>query len=66
MACIAGFPVAWWIMHQWLQDYVYHTDISWWLFMIAGSIAALVALITVSFQSIKVSLANPVKALRTE
>jgi putative ABC transport system permease protein len=66
IACLIAFPVAWWIMHNWLQNYEYRIDISWWIFLAAGISAILIALITISFQSIKAAMANPVKSLRTE
>jgi ABC-type antimicrobial peptide transport system permease subunit len=66
VSCIIAFPVAWWFMNNWLQDYAYRTTIQWWMFAIAGLSALLIALITVSFQSIKAAIANPVKSLRTE
>jgi putative ABC transport system permease protein len=53
-------------MNNWLQDYAYRIDISWWIFILAGVTTILIALITVSFQSIKAATANPVKSLRTE
>jgi putative ABC transport system permease protein len=59
-------PVAWWAMNKWLQDYTYRINISWMIFFIAGSLAIGIALATVSFQSVKAALANPVKSLRTE
>ena len=66
VSCIIAFPVAWWFMNNWLQDYAYRTTIQWWMFAFAGIGALLIALITVSFQSIKAAIANPVKSLRTE
>jgi predicted permease len=66
IACVAAFPVAWWLMSNWLMNYEYRIEISWWIFLIAGVIAILIALITVSFQAIKAAIANPVKSLRTE
>jgi ABC-type antimicrobial peptide transport system permease subunit len=66
LSCIVAFPVAWWMMHSWLQNYQYRIDISWWIFLAAGISAILIALITISFQSIKAAIANPVKSLRTE
>ncbi|MEP6594462.1 MAG: ABC transporter permease [Ginsengibacter sp.] len=66
IAAIFSFPVAWWAMNKWLQDFAYRIDISWWVFAVAGIVAAAIALITVSFQAIKAALANPVKSLRTE
>ena len=59
-------PVAWYFMHQWLADFAYRTDISWWIFATAGIMAVLIAVITISFQAIKAAISNPVKALRTE
>jgi ABC-type antimicrobial peptide transport system permease subunit len=59
-------PIAWYYMHQWLQDYVYRISISWWLFAAGGLAAIIIALATISFQAIKAALANPVKSLRTE
>jgi ABC-type antimicrobial peptide transport system permease subunit len=66
ISCLVAFPLAWWMMHSWLQDYKYRIEISWWIFLIAGIAAILIALITVSFQAIKAAIANPVKSLRTE
>ncbi|MGH2563088.1 MAG: ABC transporter permease, partial [Ginsengibacter sp.] len=66
IACLIAFPVAWWIMHSWLQNYEYRIGISWWIFFIAGLASVLIALLTVSFQAIKAAIANPVKSLRTE
>jgi putative ABC transport system permease protein len=59
-------PAAWYIMYNWLQDFAYKISIGWWIFLIAGTIAILIALLTISFQAIKAALANPVKSLRTE
>ncbi len=66
VAAFLAFPVAWYGMHKWLQDYAFRVDINWWVFAAAGVIALLIALLTVSFQAIKVAMANPVKSLRTE
>jgi len=66
ISCIVSFPVAWLIMHSWLQNYKYRIEISWWIFLAAGISAILIALITISFQSVKAAIANPVKSLRTE
>ena len=66
VSCIVAFPVAWWFMNNWLQDYAYRTTIQWWMFALAGIGALLIALMTVSFQAIKAAIANPVKSLRTE
>jgi ABC-type antimicrobial peptide transport system permease subunit len=59
-------PIAWYYMHQWLQDYAYRINISWWLFAAGGLAAIIIALATISFQAIKAAVANPVKSLRTE
>ncbi len=66
ISCIVAFPVAWWAMHSWLQNYQYRIEIKWWIFLIAGGVAILIALFTVSFQAVKAAIANPVKSLRTE
>ena len=63
--CIAA-PLAWWAMHNWLQDFAYRIDISWWIFGIAGVLALFIALFTISFQAIKAAVANPVKSLKKE
>lgn len=59
-------PLAWLGMSKWLQGYAYHTVITWWIFLVAGGVAVLIALLTVSFQAIKAAVANPVESLRTE
>ncbi|HVZ97469.1 MAG TPA: ABC transporter permease [Chitinophagaceae bacterium] len=59
-------PLAWYFMHQWLQDFAYRISISWWMIAVAGITALLIALITVSFRAIKAAMANPVRSLRTE
>jgi putative ABC transport system permease protein len=66
ISSLIAFPVAWWAMHKWLQEFAYRTGVSWWIFLIAAMTALLVALLTVSFQAIKAALSNPVKSLRTE
>jgi len=66
IASIVAFPLAWWVMNKWLQDFAYRVNISWWIFVLAAVIAVLIALLTISFQSIKAAMANPVKSLRTE
>ncbi len=66
IACLVAFPLSFWAMNKWLQSFAYRIDISWWIFLIAGFVALLIALITVSFQAIKAAVANPVKSLRTE
>ena len=66
IAAIVAFPVAWYFMDKWLRDFAYRISISWWIFIAAGILAALIALITISFLAIKAAMANPVKSLRTE
>ncbi|WP_295798803.1 ABC transporter permease [Mucilaginibacter sp.] len=66
IAIAIGSPIAWWAMNKWLQSYVYRIDLSWWIFLAAGALAIGIALITISFQSIKAAMANPVKSLRSE
>ena len=66
ISLLIASPLAWWAMHQWLADFNYRIPINWWVFVLAGGIAMLVAVITISFQAIKAALANPVKSLRTE
>ena len=61
-----AIPIAWYILHHWLQDFAYRITISWWIFGLAGTVAVLVALATISFQAIKAAGANPVKSLRSE
>jgi putative ABC transport system permease protein len=63
--CIAS-PVAWWAMSKWLQGFAYRIDIGWYTFITVGAICLLVALVTISFQTIKAAIANPAKSLRTE
>jgi len=59
-------PLAWYMMQQWLQDYKYRIDVTWDVFLLSGGLAALIALTTVSYQSVKAALANPADKLRTE
>ena len=66
IAAIIAFPVAWWAMNKWLQDFAYRIDINWKVFVSAGVAVLLIALVTVSFKAIKAAVANPVKSLRTE
>jgi ABC-type antimicrobial peptide transport system permease subunit len=63
---LIAVPVAWYGMHKWLMDYSYRISISWGIFLFAGVLAAAIALITVSFQSIRAAVANPVNSLRNE
>jgi putative ABC transport system permease protein len=66
ISIVIASPIAWWLMNSWLKDFAYRINIQWWVFLIAGIMALLIALITVSFQSIRAAVANPVKSLRTE
>jgi putative ABC transport system permease protein len=66
LSCIIAFPVSWWMMHNWLQSFEYRIRIHWWIFVLAGVVAILIALLTVSFQVLKAAVANPVKGLRAQ
>jgi putative ABC transport system permease protein len=66
IAVLIASPIAWFAMNNWLQDFAYRIHIGWWIFLTAAVLAALIALLTVSFQAIKAAIANPVKSLRTE
>lgn len=66
IAIVIASPIAWYAMHSWLQDFAYHTEINWWVFALAGLLSVGIALFTISFQSIKAALMNPVKSLKSE
>ncbi|GAA0532902.1 ABC transporter permease [Chitinophaga japonensis] len=66
IAMLIATPVAWYVMHRWLQDFAYRIHIEWWMFLLAGLGAVVVAMVTVGLQSVKAALVNPVKSLRTE
>lgn len=66
IAFLIACPVAWFFMHRWLENYTYRANLSWWMFVLAGLLALFIALVTLSFQSIRAAIANPVKSLRTE
>ena len=66
IALVIVSPVAWYLMNQWLEDFAFRIHIGWWVFILAGSIAVLIALCTVSFQAVKAAMANPVKSLKHE
>jgi putative ABC transport system permease protein len=66
IAAVIAFPVAWYAMNKWLQDFAYRITIPWWVFVIAGILAAIIAFVTISLQAVKAANANPVKSLRTE
>jgi len=66
VAALMASPVAWWLVHSWLQGFAYHVTIAWWVFVLATFLAVLITFITISVQSIKVALANPVKSLKSD
>jgi len=66
ISAIIAFPLAWWAMSRWLQDFAYRTNISWWVFAIAALLAVVITISTVSFRAIKAALMNPVRSLKTE
>jgi putative ABC transport system permease protein len=66
IANIIAWPTAWYAMHVWLSDYAYRIDITWTIFALVAFVSVLIALLTISFQSIKAAVANPVKSLRSE
>lgn len=66
ISILISIPIAWYGMHNWLQGFAYRIEINWWIFVIAGIVAILIAMVTVSFQAIKAALANPVNSLKAE
>lgn len=66
LAAVIASPIAWYFMHEWLKDFAYRVDIGWWIFGIAGFIALIIALVTISFRAVKAAMANPVRSLRAE
>ena len=66
IALLMATPIAWYVMNRWLQNFAYRIELQWWMFVLAGLLAVLIALLTVSFQSVKAALINPVKTLRNE
>ncbi len=66
IAFVIAAPIGWWIMHKWLQGFAYRISIGWWVFLVAGVTVLVIALLTVSYQSIKAALANPLRSLRME
>jgi putative ABC transport system permease protein len=66
ISILIASPVAWYAMSQWLKDFVYRIEIEWWVFALAGTLSVAIALLTVSFQSIKAALMDPVTSLRSE
>ncbi|TMI93152.1 MAG: FtsX-like permease family protein [Bacteroidetes bacterium] len=66
LAFVVAAPIAWWAMHKWLEDFAYRTNISWWIFGLSGITMIIIALLTLSIQTIRSATANPAKSLRTE
>ncbi len=66
VAIVVASPVAWWVMHRWLDGFAYRLPISWWIFVLAGAMAIVLALLTVSFRAIKAALVNPARSLRAD
>ena len=66
VAFLLASPIAWYVMNRWLEDFAYRIDIRWWVFLVAGAVAVLITLLTVSLQSLKAALANPVESLKVE
>jgi putative ABC transport system permease protein len=66
LSVIIASPVAWYAMHNWLQNFAYRISIPWWVFALAGSMALITAMVTISYHAIKAALANPVNSLRSE
>ena len=66
IAMIIAFPLSWYVMKQWLQNFAYQTSITWTVFALTSCLALLIAFVTISFQAIKAAVSNPVKSLRTE
>ncbi len=66
IAMAIGFPLSWYAMNRWLNDFAYKTAFSWWIFAFAGLLTVTIALLTVAFQSVRAAVANPVTSLRSE
>ena len=66
ISIIIACPIAWYVMHKWLQNFAYRINMSWWVFALAGVVALIIALLTVSWQSYRAASKNPVEALRYE
>lgn len=66
ISLLIASPLSWYFMHGWLQKYLYHTPLSWWIFIVTGLGAVIITLLTVSYQSIRAAIANPVNSLKTE
>lgn len=66
IANVIAFPVAWWGANRWLQEFSYHIDLSWWIYVVAATIAVVIAMATVSYQAVRAAMSNPVNNLRVE
>ena len=66
IASIIAAPIGWWVMNDWLQSFAYRIEIHWWLFAAAGAMALLIAVITISFQTIRAAMGNPARNMRSE
>ncbi|MEO5581639.1 MAG: FtsX-like permease family protein, partial [Saprospiraceae bacterium] len=69
LVCIAAmiaFPLGYFLMNKWLQDFSFRIDMQWWMFVLAGGSAIVIALLTISYQAIRAALMNPIRSLRTE
>jgi len=66
VAALIAFPIAWWAIQKWLSDFAYRTTVGWWVFALAALASIIIALLTISAQSLKAAMMNPVKSLRTE
>jgi putative ABC transport system permease protein len=66
ISLVFSIPIAWWAMRKWLEDFAYHVDMEWWMFALAGLLTIVITFMTVSFQSMKAAMANPVESLKNE
>ncbi len=66
VASVIAFPVAWLSMNSWLQSFAYRININWWVFLAAGLITTIIALLTIGFQAVRAANMNPIKSLKTE
>jgi putative ABC transport system permease protein len=66
ISIVFAIPIAWYVMHDWLQNFTYRTEITWDVFVIAGGLSVLIALLTISYQSIRAAFVNPVESLKTD
>jgi putative ABC transport system permease protein len=66
IALLIAAPLSWYGMRQWLSGYAYHTNMPWWVFVVAAGLVLVIALVTVSFQAVRAALVNPIKSLRSE